>query len=95
MENYIPIMASYTCKFISKLHGDKNMVALCSAIEKFHSLVYVRSLTWLLADFKIRISISSQEKEYKIICIADEKMGAATFNSPWLKIWREARRLLG
>ena len=33
--------------------------------------------------YKIIISsIASQEKENKILCIANEEMGATTFNSP-------------
>ena len=58
------------------------MVVFCSAIQKSHWLFYVGSVTWMLVDFKIRISVSSQEKENKILCITNEKMGATTFNSP-------------
>ena len=35
-----------------------------------------------MGSFKIRISsIGSQEKENKILCIANEEIGATTFNS--------------
>ena len=35
----------------------------------------------LLVNLKIRISIGSQKKENKFLYIANEKMGATTFNS--------------
>ena len=33
----LPIIASYTCNFISKLlQGGKNMVAFCTTVQKSH-----------------------------------------------------------
>ena len=64
----LPIIASYTCNFISKLlQGGKNIMAFCSAVQKFYWLFCAGSL--------------EQEKENKILCIANEEMGANTFDS--------------
>ena len=69
-------------QFISKLlQGSKNMVAFCRTVQKSYSLFCVESLDWGV-DFKIRISsIASQEKGNKILCTANEEVGATTFNS--------------
>ena len=41
----LPIIASYTCNFISELlQGGKNMVAFCSTEQKSHWLFCVGSL---------------------------------------------------
>ena len=57
------------------------MVDFCSTVQKSYSLFYVESLDWRV-DFKIRInSMASQEKENKILCIANEEMGVTTFNT--------------
>ena len=43
LSNYI--IVSYTCNFISKLlEGDKNMMAFCLTVQKFHRLFCVGSL---------------------------------------------------
>ena len=52
------------------------MVALCSNVQKSHWLFCVESLD-LGLDFKIRIrSIANQQKEGKILCIANKKNGS-------------------
>ena len=59
------------------------MVAFCSAVQKSHWSPILCWKSRLGVDFKIRISsIASQEKENKILCIANEEMGATSFNSP-------------
>ena len=59
------------------------MVAICSTVQKSHWLPIFRWKSRLGVDFKIRISsFASQEKENKILCIANEEMGATSFNSP-------------
>ena len=58
------------------------MVAFCSTVQKSHWLPILCWKSRLGVDFKIIISsIASQEKENKILCIANEEMGATTFNS--------------
>ena len=55
------------------------MVAFCSTEQKLPILCWKSQL---VVDFKIRISsIASKKKENEILCIANEEMGATTFNS--------------
>ena len=84
-------------QFISKLlQGSKNVVAFCSTVQKFPWLPILCYRPRLRVDFKIIISsIGNQEKENKILCIANEEMRATTFNSRQVKIWKEARQWLG
>ena len=56
------------------------MVAFCSNVQKSHWLPILCWKSRLGVDF-IRISsVASQEKENKILRIANEEMGATTFN---------------
>ena len=70
-------------QFVSKLlQGSKNMLAFYSTVQKSHRLPILCWKSQLGVDFKITISsFASQEKENKILCKANEEMGATTFNS--------------
>ena len=58
------------------------MLAFCSTVQESHWLPILCWKSRLGVDFKIIISsIASQEKENKILCIANEEMGATSFNS--------------
>ena len=70
------------------------MVAFCWTVPKCHWLFCVGILDCeLWVYFKIRISIASQEKGNNMLYNATE-MGATTFNSQQLKIWRGTSWLL-
>ena len=90
----LPIIACYTCNFISKYFKGAKIWWLFAQLYK-NLLIVLCWKSRLLLDFKIRIIIASQEKENNILWIANEEMGATTFNSWYLKIWRGASRLLG
>ena len=58
------------------------MLAFCSTVQKSHWLSILCWKSRRGVDFKTRISsIASQEKENKILCIANEETGAAKFDS--------------
>ena len=58
------------------------MLPSCLTLQKSDWLPILYWKSRLGVDFKIIISsIASQEKENKILCIANEEMGATTFNS--------------
>ena len=59
------------------------MLPSCLTLQKSDWLPILYWKSRLGVDFKIIISsIASQEKENKILCIANEEMGATSFNSP-------------
>ena len=50
----LPIIASYTCNFISKLlQGGKNMMAFCTTIQRLPLIVLCRQ-SQLWVNFKIK-----------------------------------------
>ena len=72
------IIASYTCNlFQNYFKGAK--------IWWFFAQLYQNPTDYFVLEvstdrFQIRISIARQEKENKILCIANEEMGATTFS---------------
>ena len=76
----LPIVAGHTSNlfqnyFKGVIYGGS--LLNCTKI----SLIVLCYKSRLGVDLKIRISIASQEKENKILCIANEEMGVTTFNS--------------
>ena len=81
----LPIMASYSRNLFQSYFKGAKIWWLFAQLYKLPAdyLFRVESLDRMGVDFKIVISsIASQEKENKILCIANEEMGATSFNSP-------------
>ena len=71
----LSIIASYTCTFISKLlQRGKNMVGFCSTSAR----CFVLEVS-TVSRFQNRICIANQEKQNKILYIANEEMAEAFF----------------
>ena len=82
-EGKLHIIASYTfnnlCNFKIASRGQKHGSFLLNCTNIPSIVLCWKSQLWV--DFKIRISIASQEKENKVLYIANEEMGGTTFNA--------------
>ena len=76
----LPIVASYTCNCISKLlRGQEYGGFLLHCTKILLTLFCWKSQLWVNSNIE-SVFIATQHKENKILCIANEEMGATTFD---------------
>ena len=91
----LPIIANYTCNLFQNYFKRVKIWCIVAHLYKTPPIIlYWKYRGGIDLDFKFGI-IASQVEGNIILCITNEEVGATTFHSQWLKIWRGIREILG